>query len=257
MAYQTMILVIIIGVFMGVAPISLYAQENPLPQKIPEITALGRLTSEPSGENPRLALRGKDAKIYYLEGGLNEKLRGLLLELGSDNLISVSGINDGSYSSSCTTTYTTDEKGKKNIEARCFRSYKLIVTRINEAKKSAEELPPIERDIREEQRVKASAISRAQTQNPAQVGQIKGIITAVNFRAAIKTIKIAFRDKDNAPLSKTLIVNPSTYVAKKQPESEGMTQITINSLRKGQEVSIGYARDERKTEALFITITKE
>ncbi|MEK6715737.1 MAG: hypothetical protein AABY43_06835 [Candidatus Omnitrophota bacterium] len=260
MGYKTIASGIIVVFLFGIMAYPLPAEEKTAPQ--PETTTVsivGRLTLEPSEKNEQLILHGKDAKTYQIQGELAEQLKSVLSDLGKDNLVSLSGDKDNSYSIFCATGYKADDKGKRIIEAKCIRYYSLKVTKINEARNSDEEMPPAERDIEEEQNARASFVNRAKFQPPPLISQLKGIISAINFRSPIKTIKVTFRDKNKKPVNKNFILSSGTYIAKKEPQSEGMMRVDIESLRKGQEVSVGYSRDElrRRSDALFITIIKE
>ena len=261
MSHKIMILVATAVFLFAITVPPMQAQEKKEQQEIAAVVSVvGRLTLEARGKNEQLILHGKDAKTYVIGGDLVEKLKNTLSDLGKDNLVSLSGNKDDAYVS-CTTKYKFDNKSAGSVDAQCIRYCRLTVTAINEAKKSNEEIPPAERDIAEEQKARASFINRRQIQSAGavQVGQVKGIISAINFRSAIKTIKVTFRDKNKKPVNKNFIVSSETYIAKKQPGSEGMMRVDIASLRKGQEVSVGYSRDELKgrTDALFITIIKE
>lgn len=261
MSHKIMILVATAVFLFAITAPPTQAQEKKEQQEIAAVVSVvGRLSLEARGKNEQLILHGKDAKIYQIQGELVEKLKSTLSDLGKDNLVSLSGTIDGLYSTSCTTNYSFSDKGEKIVSAQCFRYYILNVTQINEAKKSNEEIPPPERDIAEEQKAKAVALRRPQLQSTGpQIGQIKGVISAINFRSPIKTIKVTFRDKNKKPVNKNFILSSGTYIAKKQPQGEGMMRVDIESLRKGQEVSVGYSHDElkRRSDALFITIIKE
>ena len=90
-----------------------------------------------------------------------------------------------------------------------------------------------------------------------QRGEIKGKISSLNLRSPIKTMKVTYLDKDNQLIDKVLLLTSNTVVAKKKLDADEPRRLSLNSLKEGQEVAVVYARDERKTEALFITITKE
>jgi hypothetical protein len=154
--------------------------------------------------------------------------------------------------------YVDTKKGGKElkIDTKCIPYYNLEVSQILFTKQSDEEILPPERDAQVERIAMANTKSPNQSQIPAVTGEIYGKITSLNLKSPIKTIEIANRDKEN-PLKKIiLIISGDTRIVKKTGEQEPMT-LSETSLMPGQEVTAQYMRDELKTEALFITITKE
>jgi hypothetical protein len=229
-----------------------------LEEEINTISVLGRLSSEKHDPEEWLVLHAKNAETYLITGSLGEKLKNSLLELGENNLVSVTGIRDGRSHISCDQSYKYEynKKGERElkIDTKCIRYYDLGVTQILFAKKSDEEIPPPKRDIEEERRL----TKRTGQQSLIQpiVGEIYGVVSFINLKSPIKTVEIANRDKDS-PLKKiTLIISPDTRIAKKIGEEEPMA-FGVNALRAGQEVTCMYSRGELKSEALFITITKD
>lgn len=233
--------------------------ENLQPEEGPIVTTTGRLVLEKHGESEWLVLQAKDAETYVIKGGLVEKLSSLLLDLEKDNLVTVTGKQDGSYNTSCTNTYGYDSKGNRVVDTQCIRYYILEVTQILEAKKSAEEIPPPKRDVEEERKAMVRALSQLPKQGLVpQIITKEGTISSVNLRAPIKTIEIAYLDKDNQPRKGVLLISPNTRIAKRNiADDKEPIYVTANSLQIGQEVTVVYSRDELKSEALFITITKE
>lgn len=225
----------------------------------PIISVVGRLAPEKHGEEEWLVLHAKNAETYLIIGDLREKLKNSLLELGENNLVFVTGNQDGRSAVSCERNYQYEEnkKGERElkIDTKCIRYYNLEVTDILFAKKSDEEIPPPKRDIEEERRL-TKGIGQEQPLIPPIVGEIYGRVSSVNLKSPIKTIKVTNRDKDS-PLKKiTLIISPDTRIAKKIAEEEPIA-LSAGALKAGQEVTAVYSRDEFKSEALFITITKE
>jgi hypothetical protein len=92
------------------------------------------------------------------------------------------------------------------------------------------------------------------------MGEIYGKISALNFKSPIKTIKVENVNKNNGLKDLTLVITNETRVYKnltgKTPEKEPML-LTDTALMVGQGVTVVYLRDEVKSRALFITITKE
>lgn len=229
------------------------------PHEYPTLTTQGRLILEKHGEKDRLTLRSKEGYTYLIKGALVEKLKDLLLDLEEHNLVTLEGSQDGSYNISCENFYQYDAEGNRKIETRCIRYYNLEVSKIIEAKKSDEEVPPPKRDIEEEEKAKTAALSRLYQQDLTQrvTGEIKGKISSLNLRSPIKTIEIAYRDKDNQPINKVFLLNPEVRIVKKPQDNEESMFLSVNSLKVDQEVSVVYFRDERKTEAIAITIIKD
>lgn len=222
------------------------------------LTATGRLSLKPRGEEEGLAFLTQEGDSYYIKSGLVEELKSILSDLGENNLVTLSGRKDDSYDISCTNTYKFDAEGNRMVDTLCIRFYHLDVTEIIEAKISDAELPPPKRDIEEEQRARMSALSHLEQPGITQMVEIRaGKVTALNLRSPIKTMEVAFLDKDNQELKKNLLLTSSTRIAKKSSDKEELMYLSVNSLSVGQRVNVIYSRDERKTEALFITITKE
>ena len=196
MSHKIMVLIATAVFLFAITVPPTQAQEKKEQQEIAAVVSVvGQLTLEARGKNEQLILHGKDAKIYQIHGELTEQLKNALSNLGKDNLVSLSGTIDDLYSTSCTTNYSFSDKGEKIIDVRCFRYYIFKVNQINETKKSSDVLPPAERDIAEEQRAKTSTIRRPQLQSTGpQIGQVKGIISAINFRSPLKTIKVNLGD---------------------------------------------------------------
>jgi hypothetical protein len=237
--------------------IGVYAQtESPALKEPSVISVEGRLSTEQHGQEEWLVLHAKDAKTYLVKGDLKEELRNKLLELGTDNLVSVTGNQDARSNVSCEQSYQYEskEKGKQELKVstKCIRYYNLEVTQVIFAKKSDQDLPPPQRDIAEERRL-TKGLGQQPLLSPI-IGEIYGKITAVNLRSPIKTLEVTNLDK-NSPLKNiTLVVSPDTRIAKKIGQEEPMG-LRPDALKVGQKVTVVYSKGELKTEALFITIT--
>lgn len=226
---------------------------------ITTITVSGRLLKEQHGKEERLILHSKEGLAYILKGNLGGKLKEALEDLGQDNIVSLSATKDGSYVISCHNSYEFDTQGKRKIETKCIRYYNLDVNEIIEAKESSEELPPLKRDIEEERRALTSTLGQLQQPNlsPPTFGQLEGKISRLNIRSPLKTMKVTYRDKDNKRLKKVFLLSANTRIAQKNVDTEQIMYLTVSSLKAGQKVAVIYSRDERKAEALFITIIGE
>ena len=227
---------------------------KPLHQR-PIISVAGRLQQQ----EERLILHAKNAETYLITGKLVPELKKKLAEIGENNLVFVTGNQDGRSNVSCerTNKYETDTKGKQElkIDVRCIRYYHFEATQIIFAKKSMAGIPEPKRDLEEERRMLKSNPD-PQGIIPPITGEIYGKITAVNFNAPIKTIEVANRDRNDPLKAVTLIVSLDTRIAKNIGEKELMA-LGVNALKTGQDITVVYSRTEFKTEALFITITKE
>ena len=221
------------------------------------ITVEGRLILGKLGEKEQLLLHAKDAETYIAKGELMDKLKDLLLNLGKDNLVTLTGKKDGSYNIACRTSYKYDYKGDRTIDSQCIRHYNLEVTQILESKQSAEKLPPLKRDAEEEKRAIAMALAqKPPTYGLTQIIQVQAKITDLNLRAPVKTMEISFSDKDKKKIKKSLLLNPRTSIAKKTKKDEEPMPLSVNSLKVGQKVFVVYSNDERVREAVAITIIK-
>ncbi len=224
-----------------------------LADEIDTISVVGRLKLEPGEKEDLLVLHGKDSTMYRVIGELVEKLKSVLLDLGVDNLVSVTGVKHGDFDLACHNAYKFDSEGKKIIESRCIRYYILKVTKINEAKKSDEKMPPPEIEAQKA----LGALSPLQSQGLVQMGELEGKISAINLRTPIKTVEVTYPDKDGRLINGNFLLTSRTRIARSTLEGEEPIYVSINSLEAGQKVTLVYSRDERQTEALFITIKQE
>jgi hypothetical protein len=230
-------------------------ERRPLPER-PIISVVGRLALEKHGKDEWLVLHAKNAETYLITGNLIEKLKNSFLELGQNNLVSVTGNQDGRSRLICeqSSQYEYNKRGERElkISAKCIRYYNLEVAQILFAKKSDEEIPPPKRDTEAEKMTIRDA--GQQTLMPVAIGEIYGIVSSINLKSPIKTMEINNQDK-GSPIKKiTLIISPDTRIAKKIGEEEPIT-LRAEALKVGQKVTAVYSRSEFKAEALFITIT--
>lgn len=264
-----LLLFLFLPVMLGIyCATSIWADEEPReieitilqPHEYPIITVSGRLLLKKPADKERLLLHSKDATAYSIKGELVEELKSLLLDLGEKHIISVTGNQDGAYSTSCHNSYGFDAASNRTIDSQCVRYYNLEVTKIIDAKRSDEEIPPPKRDSEEEEKARATALYQDQTLTasltPKVMGEIQGRINSLNLKSPVKTIEITNRDKDSQLTKLTLFLTNNTRVAKTTKDKEPM-YLSTSALREEQEVTAVYIRDELKSEALFITITKE
>ncbi len=239
----------------------IYSQTETKPVQIPPPTYLviaGRLNLEKHGQEEWLVLHSRDAKTYLISGNFSDKLKDTLLKLGENNLVFTWARLNGEYRTSCTQSYKYEEntKGERKLKtaAECIRYYLAEVLRIADAKKSNEPIPPAQRDSEEE----GKALKRITQQSltPMMMGEIYGTVTALNTKSAFKTLEIKNRDTSSPIKDLTLVITPDTRIAKKIGKEEPVG-IGAEGLQAGQEVTATYTKDELKTQALFITITRE
>lgn len=234
------------------------------PGESPIVKTFGRLKTEKHGQDEWLILHSVNGQGYIVKGKLTEDLKRILADLGEENLVWVAGRKDGASSVSCHTSFAFDEKGERKAGASCIRYYHLEVAKIGETKKSPEKLPPLKRDAEAEKKALATASSSSGLQAQSIVQYVtleSAVIQSLNMRTPIKTMEVRFQDKDGKTETKTLFIGQGARVAKKKAKmddtKEPFVDVSLNSLKVGQEVSVVYARDELKNEAVIITITKD
>jgi len=217
----------------------------------------GRLFIEKTGKLENLVLHGKNAKAYVIIGAFAETLKGVLSELGPDNLVSLEGKEAGLYSTMCTKKYERQLNAQggytRVLEAHCIPHYYFRVANILSVQKSDEKIPDLARDADAEARARALAVSYGPS---AVIGQIWGEITFLDLKSPIKTVEITNDDKDSALKKIALIIGSGTVIAKKIGEQAPLF-ISTDGLRIGQKVEVMYSREELKSEAMSITVKKE
>lgn len=221
------------------------------------IEVTGRLESEVWGEEEALIMHSQDASTYIIEGGLTEKLKDLLFELGEKNLISLKGYKTGKASVECKHSYRFDPEGNKKAETRCFKYENLEVLEIINSGRSEEEMPQAKRDAQEEARAQASALYSDMSRDVAARGgaiiQYEGTVKEINIKSPIKSMVVNSKDKEAKLRQLTLLLTANTRVAKEVNKEKGMG-LDIKALKKGQKVVVVYSRDGFNCEALNITI---
>jgi hypothetical protein len=222
------------------------------------ITVTGRVSIEQRGKSDRLILHATDAAAYLIQGDLAGQLRHIAQKKPGINLVTVTGIAAGNSSLSCDRTNTpaiTPAAVKElRTEIRCFRYMHLDVRAILSVAESAQPMPPMQRDAAAE----AKMASGASGQNPAppDIGEIYGTITDCNFRAAVKTIDIQNSDAESPLRSITVLITAETKIVRRIGAAEPQS-LTPDSLQTGQRVTVVYSKNDIRTNAMFITVTKE
>jgi hypothetical protein len=227
-----------------------------------ETTLTGRLVLDKTNEQERLLLTTKDGQAYLIIGELESKLKESLSNLGNLNLISIKGIKDGRSSVTCEqfNNYVEDKNGEKrlNVEAKCIRYYLFSANEILSTVKSDEQFPEPKRDLDEERRLIDKSL-REQSLINKIVGEIYGKITALKIgpNSPIKSVEITNSDQASPIKKVNLVISLDTIIAKKLSEQSEPVALSSKALRVGQEVTAVYSKTELKTEAIYITITKE
>ncbi len=214
------------------------------------ITVTGRLSQDKRVAAGSLFITCKDSKTYVVQGSFVDKLKQVLLDLGENNVLTVSGIFDGKHEIICSNQYGFDSANNPIADSRCIRAYHIDVTEIMENKVSSEEFPAPERYSEEENRVKGALVSSgAGLLKPPGLTQRairKVLVTAVNLRSVIKTVEIKFKDKNGQTIKDTLIISPETLFVRGGTDklTEGKSRpASINELKPNQEISVIYIID--------------
>jgi len=232
----------------------------PPPAKDVQLKITGKVSVESGQTKEHLYLTDLTGRSYRLYGDLLKGLRSKASELGDKNLFSLKVTPDGKSSISCekVQTYTFNSKNEKTlqIEAKCVRSYFARVDEIVSAGYTDKPVPEPIRDTTEEHNIITASASQKSGIIPFTTGEIYGKIGAVDLNSPFKTVLVVNRNSSDALKQIPLIITQNTRIAKKIGMAEPINLLP-NALTVGQEVTAVYARDELKSEALYITITKE
>jgi hypothetical protein len=260
------------GVIYIVSPIfSARAEENQpktvkikilKPEEWPIIKTSGRLSIEKQGNQEYLIFQAAaDGQLYTVRGKFTDSLKDLLSSLGKDNIVSIVGEKGQRSVLSCSNNYSFDDKGNKKVESKCFAYYDLQVIKFSDARQSKEALPSPKRDTAEEAKIIKTTPSDLQGTGMLQYITIAGaVIESLNLRSPIKAMVISYKDKNGEVIKKTLLINTNIRIVKKNAagsEERNFTDVGINSLEEKQEITVIFIKDELKSEAVVITITKE
>lgn len=235
-------------------------QTAAVPEKDVQITVTGKAVIETAQNRERVNFTDLGGKSYRLYGDRIKELKSKAVELGADNLFSLKITPDGKNSLSCekTQTYTFNNKNEKtlHIDAKCVRFYFARLDEIVSARHSDKPVPEPLRDIAEERNIIASSSSQKSGIIPFTTGEIYGKVVTLDLNSPFKMMTVMNRNPSD-PLKKLpLIISQNTKIAKKLGMNEPINLLP-NALSVGQEVTVVYARDELKSEALYITITKD
>ena len=226
-----------------------------------QIQVSGRVSVEKMQNNKdRIWFTDLQGKSYRLSGELSGELKDKFAKLGENNLFSLKITPDGKYSLSCekTQTYVFNDKNEKTlqVDAKCIRAYFARIDAVVSAKRSDKPGPEPIRDIAEERNLITSLSSQKPGIIPFTTGEIYGKISEISLNSPFKTLTVMNRDSSDALKKISVIITQNTRIVKKIGAAEPIILLP-NALSVGQEVTVAYARDELKNEALYITITKE
>ena len=250
--------------FLAYAIQPLYAEGQPIAFKAPEkgiqIQITGQARVESGEKSEYIYFTELDGKSFQLLGPLSEDLKTKLNKLGEKNLFSLKVTPDGKSSIACekSQTYKFNDKKERtlDIEAKCIRYYHVNIDEIISAQQSDKTAVEPARDVNEEIRMLAKPSATDNSPIPFTTGEIYGKISKVDLNAPFKSVLITNRDQSDPLKQVSIIITQNTRIVKKIGMAEPLNVLT-NSLSVGQEVTAVYARDDLKSEAIFITITKE
>jgi hypothetical protein len=231
---------------------------QPQPAKSTAITVTGKVFVQQHGKTQRVVVHSKDAKAYLITGDLVEKLKTIAGENNDRALLTLDGIQNGGANISCdrSNSFETDDKGgkKMSVKVRCIRYNHLNVTAISSIVQSDEKMPEPQGDKAAEEQ----ALKGEEKPNRSQgiVGEIYGTIKSINLQSVPKTIEIQALDKTSPLQTLTVIIISGTRMVKHIKDTEPSPLLPEN-LKIGQRVTVVYTRNEIRTEALFITVTKD
>jgi hypothetical protein len=237
-------------------PILCFGQ--PQPAAGTAITVTGKVFVQQHGKSQWVVVHSKDAIAYLIKGDLVEKLKTIAAENNDRTILTLEGIPSGGANVSCdrSSSFEADAKGGKKmvIKVRCIRYNYLDVTAISSVVQSDEKIPEPQYDkAAEEKALKSDGNSN---RNQGIVGEIYGKIRSCNIQSVPKTFEIQALDKTSSIKTLTVIITASTRIVKHIKDTEPSPLLPEN-LQIGQRVTVVYTRNEIRTEALFITVTKD
>jgi hypothetical protein len=221
-------------------------------------TITGRVILQQHGQDEWVTLQSFDAKGYILTGTLLGPLKKIAQEKPAFNLVTISGVLTGKNTVSCERKRTLNASGtdesRLQEEAIWVQYYFFEANHILSVAESTEPLPPLTRDAaREKQMLARHPVPKA---TPAITGEIYGTITTCNFRSPVKTIAVKNRERNSPIASLTILISADTKIVKNIGTNQPVV-LPPDSLKAGQRVTVVYATNDIRTEALYITITGE
>jgi hypothetical protein len=239
-------------------PLLCYSQQVPATDPA-MVTVTGKVLVQQHGKEPWVIVHGKDATAYLVTGAFIDQLKAIAQEKNSARtIVTLQGIQNGQSSISCErlSKYETDARGAKKmvIKARCIKYYALEVTAITGITQSDETIPEPRRDPAAEEKALASIAQSNRSQGI--MGEIYGKIKTCNLQSVPKTIEIQNVDKGSSIKTLSVIMTADTRIVKHIGKEEPSPLLPEN-LKPGQRVTVVYTRNEIRTEARYITVTKE
>ncbi|MDD4940486.1 MAG: hypothetical protein PHS64_05255 [Candidatus Omnitrophica bacterium] len=234
-----------------------YCQSTPASGS--EITVSGRLYLEGSPDKgERLILHGVDQKAYLISGALAGQLLDIARQKKDLNRVELTGVLDPVKTiRQCETRndLAYNDKGEQiiNRTASCIRYYHFEPRTIVSCIDSNAVLPELIHDTQAETHARASP--PVNDLKPAMIGEIYGTIRQVNLRSPVKTVEIRNSDHKSDLKSVTVVITAKTRIARVVKGKEPVLMLPEN-LKTGQPVVVMYDKNEIRTEALSIAVTK-
>ena len=230
------------------------------PDKKKELTVSGRVNLQEKPDKNHLVISCVDGNSYELYGQLSGTLETKAKELGMNNLFSLQIILDGRNRVSCekSQTYVYNEENERTskVTAHCIRYGLAEIKAILTEELSSKPLPqPIE-DLEAEAKIIAEQTPGKNSAVGYVLGEIYGSIAEANINTPMQTITVVNKNKTSSLKQLVLLITGNTQIFKKIGAEEPIVLLP-DALRRGQELTVVYSRDELKNEALYITITKE
>lgn len=223
-----------------------------------EITVAGRLYFDKRGTEELLVLHGRDKKAYLVSGALSIQLATIARQKKDAHIVELTGLLDPAKTiRNCDSRNDLkyNDKGEQviNRTSTCIRYFHFEPRIIVSCVDSDAALPELERDTLAEMQMRSSP--PVGDLKPAIIGEIYGTIKQINLRSPLKTVEIKNSDPKSALKSVTVVITAKTRIARAVAGKEPVLMIPEN-LKAGQPVIVMYDKNEVRTEALSIAVTK-
>ncbi|MCU0650691.1 MAG: hypothetical protein MUC52_00455 [Candidatus Omnitrophica bacterium] len=231
---------------------------QPAPKADPALTLSGKIFLQKHGKSEWVVLHAKNSKAYLLIGDLLDNLKAISSDKNPRIIVTLTGSLDGKSNVSCKqqTSVEADAKGNKKTSTKvnCIRYHVFDVLSIDSAAESDETIPAPLPDVAAGQKALRAAEQAVRKQGI--MGEIYGRIKSCNIQSVPKTIDVQNADRTSPLKSLTVIITADTRIVKKIGQTEPSPLLAEN-LKPGQRVTVVYTRNEIRSEAMFITVTKE
>lgn len=246
-----------VSVFLAGAPL-LFGQDRTGSASVTEITVAGRLYLDKLGTEELLVLHGTDKKAYLVSGALSIQLAAIARQKKDAHIVELSGLLDPAQTiRNCDSRndLAYNDKGEQvvNRTSTCIRYFHFEPRTIVSCVDSAVALPELEHDTLAEMHTRSAP--PVGDLKPAIIGEIYGTIRQVNLRSPLKTVEIRNSDTKSTLKSVTVVITAKTRIARAVKGKEPVPMMPEN-LKAGQQVVVMYDRNEIRTEALSIAVTK-